>query len=114
VGEKLFEAKEGVCGGEPCVAGHRLKYETLYDLVMGGVSDAEIVRIYEFVTPAHIQAVRESRNAIACRYCRAESLRGHHFVSHTCEALKGASGLGALIAVDGGKALQQACDWRRR
>jgi uncharacterized protein (DUF433 family) len=54
---ELIERREGVCGGAPVIAGHRLAVHLLAGLLRTYGDDRErIYREYEYLTPQQIDA----------------------------------------------------------
>jgi uncharacterized protein (DUF433 family) len=54
---QLIERREGVCGGAPVIAGHRLAVHLLAALLRSYNGDrARIYREYEYLTPEQIDA----------------------------------------------------------
>lgn len=46
----------GLCGGKPCIRGHRFRVVDLLELLAAGASHEEILRDYPFLEPQDIPA----------------------------------------------------------
>jgi len=47
------------CGGRPCVRHYRIRVKDVLDMMAAGVSEAEILKDYDFLQPEDIRACLE-------------------------------------------------------
>jgi len=48
-----------VMGGQACIRGMRVTVVAIYDLMLSGASDEEILQLYPYLTQEDLDAVRE-------------------------------------------------------